>query len=290
MSDTPNVRLPLVPEGTLDPAAGLNLALIVADALIQTGVISLALTAPPGGPSDGDMYIVAGEGGTATGAWATHENDLARYVAEGAFWQFYAAGTQVKFLLNQDDEGLYKFTGDSSLGNWVLAAGISDAPTDGQTYGRRDGAWETVSLTFEDEASTPLEVTGVSRIVIGTGLVLSEDTSGVVRLESNQGFAQVLTETGTARDATAAQAGTYVRFTNAGEKTYTFDDDEGYSVGDEFHGRNVGAGDLTIDEATGMTVNAPFGGTLVIPQHGTFTVKIVASNQADLIGVTVQAS
>lgn len=286
MSDTPNVQIPYVPEGTLDPAAGLNLALNVIDALVQTGVIRMDLSAPPGSESDGDMYIVASPG---SGDWALQGNNLARYVAEGDFWQFYAAGTQVKFLLNQDDGGFYKFI-DGSPGAWTLAAGLDDAPSDGLPYLRQDGAW-VVSLTIEQEDSPAVEVTGVTRIVLGAGFTLSEDTSGVARIEGGGGgssFASVVTEAGASRTAQSDQSNTYVRFTNAAAKTYLFDDAEAYTVGHEFHGRNVGAGDLTIEGTTGMTINPPAGGSNIVPQDGTFTVKIVASGEADLFGVTVQ--
>jgi hypothetical protein len=107
---TPNTGIPYVPENTQDPAAGLNLALNVIDALLQTAVINMSLTAPPGSPSDGDLYIVASG---ATGAWAGQDNNLARYVAEGDFWQFYEAGTNVHVVLNLDDGGLYAWTGST---------------------------------------------------------------------------------------------------------------------------------------------------------------------------------
>lgn len=103
------------------------------------------------------------------------------------------------------------------------------------------------------------------------------------------GAAPVVTESGTNLDATGANSGDYTRFTNAGAKTYTFDDAETYVTGAEYHGRNVGAGDLTLTEAGTMTLNPPAGGTLVVPQGGTFTVKIVASDEADVFGVTVPA-
>lgn len=101
------------------------------------------------------------------------------------------------------------------------------------------------------------------------------------------GAAPVVEETGTSLTATAANAGNYTRFTNSSAKTYTFDDSETYEVNAEYHGRNAGAGDLTLTEAGSMTLNPPAGGTLVIPEGGTFTVKIVASDEADVIGVTV---
>ena len=101
---TPNTGIPYVPEGTQDPAAGLNLALNVVDALLQTTVIDMDLTAPPGSPSDGDLHIVAAG---ATGAWSGQDDKLARYVAEGDFWQFFTAGDQVRIVFNDDDGGLY---------------------------------------------------------------------------------------------------------------------------------------------------------------------------------------
>lgn len=104
MSNTPNNAIPYVPQNTLDPAAGLNLALAVVDALLNTKVISMAVTAPPGSPADGDMYIVPAG---ATGAWAGHTNALAQYVADGAFWQFYPAGTQAVFVINKADNNVH---------------------------------------------------------------------------------------------------------------------------------------------------------------------------------------
>jgi hypothetical protein len=115
---TPNTGIPYVPEGTQDPAAGLNLALNVIDALLQTAVIDMGQTAPPGSPNDGDLHIV---GTGATGAWAGQDNNLARYVAEGNFWQFYEAGVQVRIVFNDDDGGLYVWHG----GEWKLLASLT---------------------------------------------------------------------------------------------------------------------------------------------------------------------
>lgn len=55
---------------------------------MQVRVLTVGDGAPPVSPADGDRHIV----GVGTGAWATHNNELARYVAEGAFWQFYPPG------------------------------------------------------------------------------------------------------------------------------------------------------------------------------------------------------
>lgn len=58
-----------------------NLALL--DRLVQVEVLSRTLTAPPGGEAAGDRYIPAA---TATGAWSTHEDEIA--VWTGSTWVF----------------------------------------------------------------------------------------------------------------------------------------------------------------------------------------------------------
>lgn len=98
---------------------------------------------------------------------------------------------------------------------------------------------------------------------------------------------QVVSETGTNRDATAANSGQYTRFTNGSAPTYTFNASAGFLKDAEYHGRYAGVDTLTIVGSGGMTINAPAGGTLVIPPQGTFTVKIVSGTEADLIGTTV---
>lgn len=93
---TPNSGIPYVPENTIDPAAGLNESLRVIDALIQAAVIGYQEVTPPSTPNDGDRYIV-GDG--ATGAWVGQDQNMAQYVAEGDFWQFYEAGQQIHLVL-----------------------------------------------------------------------------------------------------------------------------------------------------------------------------------------------
>lgn len=245
MSDTPNVGIPYVTQGTLDPAAGLNLALNVIDALLQCAVIELGRNAPPGSPADGDMYVV----GVGTGAWSGQDDNLARYVAAGTFWQFYPAGDSVNFVLNLDDGGFYTYNSSSASAGWVVSGGLPDSPSNGQIYGRRDGAWDIITSTVP-----PVVDTGSANI-----------------------------------NADETNAGNYTRFSHA-SPTYTFNDAEPYEIGAEYHGRYVGSGSMFIVATTGMTVNPPAGGTLEIPPQGTFTVKIVGADEADLFGVTVPTS
>lgn len=141
----------------------------------------------------------------------------------------------------------------------------------------RDGTWY---------AYAPVE--GVIANV--SGILEEFTTGGGWAALSGSGIAPVVTESGTNLDATDANYGNYTRFTNAGTKTYSFDSTESYVIGTEYHGRNVGAGDLTISEVGTFVMNEPAGGTLVIPQGGTFTVKIVGAAEADLFGVTEPSS
>lgn len=115
--------------------------------------------------------------------------------------------------------------------------------------------------------------------------------TGAVVLTAADTPATIITDATAARDLGASDMGAYIRFTNSAAKALTVRDNADVAItsGLEVHGRNVGAGDLTITEDTAVTVNVPAGGTLVIPQGGTFTLKKVATDEWDLFGVTVAA-
>lgn len=85
--------------------------------------------------------------------------------------------------------------------------------------------------------------------------------------------------------------GNYIRLTAAAAKTISIDLDSTTALPDngEWHFRNVGAGDATIDPDVGVTVNPPADGTLVVPQGGTITLKRAAVDEFDLLGQTVAA-
>ncbi len=130
--------------------------------------------------------------------------------------------------------------------------GIPEAPQDGKLYGREDGEWVEIIIPAPTPWAPPA-------VVDYTGTSLAADLSNTNK---------------------------YTRFTNAAAKTYTFSSANSYVPGAEYHGRNVGAGDLTL-VGTGVTLSAPAGGTLVIPTGGTFTIKIITATTADVIGYTV---
>lgn len=145
-------------------------------------------------------------------------------------------------------------------------------------------------------SSDPLDLDGLGTAAyLDAGLpggVSTLNTEGYVPLEqmdpSLLGHAYpVVTVSGTSLAADASNSGNYTRFTGLTAKSYSFDTAETYVVGAEYHGRNVGTGDLTITEVGGMTINPPLDGTLVVPPNGWFAVKIVAADEADLRGDTV---
>lgn len=120
-------------------------------------------------------------------------------------------------------------------------------------------------------------------IDVATGVLKQ---SLVSDLATSAGFAGINTISGTSHNMVVADAGTYMRFTNASAKTLTVQENstEPLAAASEYHGRNVGAADLTIVEAGVVMVNPPAGGSLIIPSGGTFTLKRVAVDEFDLFG------
>jgi hypothetical protein len=153
MANTPSNQIPYVPENTIDPAAGLNISIDIIDVLLNSRVESMTSNTPPGSPSDAVMYIV----GTApTGAWTGHSRALARWTAEGAYWSFYAAGAQAWLVINKADNTIYSWNATTS--DWVAAAGLNDAPSDGTYYLRRNAAWVGFPGILSVEAGTNITI------------------------------------------------------------------------------------------------------------------------------------
>lgn len=147
---------------------------------------------------------------------------------------------------------------------------------------RDDGAWVYV---------TPFE----GWLIFNQAADYYEKFDGTVwaELETGGGASAPVVTTVAAADSnlTAAQAGLYLRFTSGAAKTLTVQDDATEPMPDdgEWHIRNVGAADLTLIEDTGVTINPPNGGTLVVPIGGTVTLKRVTADEFDLLGQTVAA-
>ena len=100
-----------------------------------------------------------------------------------------------------------------------------------------------------------------------------------------------ITESTTARNAALTDVGNYLRHTNASASTLTIPPQSSVAwPGDaEIHVRRAAAGNLTLTPGSGVTLNAPSGGTLVMTNAMTVTLKRVAADVWDVIGQTVAA-
>lgn len=164
------------------------------------------------------------------------------------------------------------FTGN--VANNILVGVITALTTGKMTIGGTDG-----DVIVDDAAGETVTITKwTSRRATASEIVALAAQSG----------AAVQTE---AADYTIdpAGAGHYIRLTGATAKVVNIalDSTTALPANAEWHFRNVGAGDATITPVGGVTVNAPNGGTLVIPQDGTVTLKRAAADVFDLLGQTV---
>lgn len=83
MTTTPRLGLELIDDDEILGYVSANEALELLERLVQPTVIRRDLATPPGSPSEGDQYIVAG---SPTGAWSGHATHIATYL--GAAWVF----------------------------------------------------------------------------------------------------------------------------------------------------------------------------------------------------------
>lgn len=114
------------------------------------------------------------------------------------------------------------------------------------------------------------------------------DTADFRNVNVEHSVAPVVTVTGNSYTLSETDIGNYVRLTNASSCDVTLPTALGHAF-EEIHVRGVNAGTYTV-VSPGVTVNLPSGGTAVIQsQGGTVTLKRVALNEWDMIGLTVSA-
>jgi|SRR5690554_3078733 len=131
----------------------------------------------PGAPEQRDLHIV----GTPWGGFST--NNAVIYLGD-TWYEYEAYDGWVKSIGGD----LYYFDGS----DWVIGTGggggIPDAPSDGNTYGRKDGGWAQISeggaeeLDIITEASaftaSPATHAGLSRYIRAGGDVTFDDGEG----------------------------------------------------------------------------------------------------------------
>lgn len=176
-----------------------------------------------------------------------------------------------------------------------MATTTSNFPTDIDTFAPITAG---PSGTRMNDASEPASavITHIQAALVAIQNVLGTDdgevADSVLRRLLLLSDADVPASVGTITDTTKTLAltdrGVYQRWTATGAKTLTVDTSVGADAG-EYHLRNCAAsGDLTI-VASGVTINAPKGGTLVLEPGDSGTLKQGASNVLDFLGSTKAA-
>ena len=119
----------------------------------QAPVIDKDLTAPPGAPTLGDRYIVAS---VATGAWATHEDDIAQWA--GSAWSFVTPDLGV-WLYVEDEKEYYSWNGTA----WVQESAGPHAST--HASGGTDEL--TSAMLLEAQVKRVQESAGPTALTVG---------------------------------------------------------------------------------------------------------------------------
>lgn len=108
---TANLALPLIAAAQASKHVTHNEALIALDSLVQLACLDKDLTAPPGGPQEGDRYLVAAA--NPTGAWAGLSGQIVRY--QDGHWIGFPPRTGW-FAWIADEADIYVYTGTAWTG------------------------------------------------------------------------------------------------------------------------------------------------------------------------------
>jgi hypothetical protein len=261
-SNTPNIGAPEWDAAQATPWLTNNRAFRIFDAFsAYTIAEDRDLTAPPGACADGARYLLP-DAGVLGGAWLGHNSRLA--IAKGANaangWEFAIV----------EQEGVFVWLRDEGIGL------------------RYDGGWNEVL----DTISRLADLSDVSTAGLADGFVLKWDASNGLWYPAPdiQGITTPLEITSTNYDLPNSVAGLYLRFTSDGGKILNVRTQATHAltIGTEFHIRNASLqGNLTITPATGVLINPPVGGSLIIEPSGTVTLKSIHENELDLMGATL---
>jgi len=136
---TPKLALPELSPAQASKELTHNQALAILDQLAMPRVVDKDLTAPPGSPANGALYIVATGG---TGAWAGKDGYLAWWLTSVAAWTFLAPslGMSVRVMDELDSSNIPKIYGRTAS-SWVEQSGMTNPMTTAGdlTYGGSAG-------------------------------------------------------------------------------------------------------------------------------------------------------
>lgn len=161
---TNNLGLNLLIQSQAQKEVTINEALVIIDALLNTGVKSKSLSTPPETPTNGDLYIV---GASPNDDWLDKENQVAWY--DGA-WRFIIPKEGLTLWVS-DNQSLFTFNGTTwqesgypSNTTINLSDFNIDTPADNQVlkYDSASGKWINVTEL------TGLMLQNLDKLGIGT--------------------------------------------------------------------------------------------------------------------------
>lgn len=167
---TPRLSLPEITTAQASKEVTHNLALQYLDALGQTVIADRDLSAPPT-PANGTLYIV---GGSATGAWAGQDGNLAQYY--NSAWTFYAPAEGWRVYVADEDVYL-KHDGT----NWINGhdGGTSGVDTSSSATLGIDTRHSVATVTlFESVTTTTFDNPRPTGSYHKFRLILIEDGTG----------------------------------------------------------------------------------------------------------------
>ncbi len=245
-------------DGMGSPELAINQNFLINDVLSR-GILDKHLTAPPGSPANGDAYIPAA---TATGVWATHEDEIAYWFDEVGLWKYIVPVEGVEVPV-ADDNNRVKFNGAT----WdVVATGGSVTSV--------SGAGTVAGLTLTGT------VTGSGSITLGGTLSVDLTTmvTGVLPLAN-------MTGTTVGKNVLNLANPSAIRFLRLNA------DNSVDALTDSAFRTAIGAGSVTSVGGTGTVAgltltgtvttsgNLTLGGTLAVP------VANITASTSDPIGV-----
>ena len=149
-NQTPRLNTPYIISTQSQKEVTHNVALNFLDALVQSAVETSTLSAPPGSPMEGGLWLVASG---ATGEWTGHDDELAQYI--GGIWQYYPAFEGMSLWLKDVAVGARYVAGTWQKG--IVKANILEISGQ-QVVGTQQAAISDVSggATIDSEARTAL--------------------------------------------------------------------------------------------------------------------------------------
>ncbi|MCK9468473.1 MAG: hypothetical protein M0Q49_03555 [Porticoccaceae bacterium] len=146
------------------------------------------------------------------------------------------------------------------------------------------GSWPLTVARGSTSISVPA---GEARLLYADGTA-----SGLMSVAGGGGgdALGIVTESTTSRTLSLNDAGKYLRCTSSSATTVEVPPNSAvaFAIGTQIHIRDAGLGGVTIAQGSGVTVNPPAGGTLVLAGEGaTATLVKIATNSWDLMGQVV---